>query len=98
MALGTAYATLQNFRGAQASFERARRQAEELGRPELEAQALFGLGFVFMQEKRYRDASVVYQALASSVPDESPLQREALRLVEAAKRGDFAYGLDEVAS
>lgn len=97
MALGTAYATLQNYRGAQASYERARRQAEELERPDLEAQALFGLGFVFMIETRYRDASAVYQAIASSVPDESPLKKEALRMIEAAKRGDLSYGLTEVA-
>lgn len=98
MALGTAYATLQNHRGAQASFERARRQAEALGRTDLEAQALFGIGFVYMLEKRYRDAGAVYQAIASSVPDDSPLKQEALRLIEAAKRGDFAYGLKEVPS
>jgi tetratricopeptide (TPR) repeat protein len=98
MALGTAYATLQNLRGAQASFERARRQAEALGRADLEAQALFGIGFVYMLEKRYRDAGAVYQAIASSVPDDSPLKQEALRLIEAAKRGDFSYGLKEVPS
>ncbi|MBK8940655.1 MAG: tetratricopeptide repeat protein [Polyangiaceae bacterium] len=97
MALGTAYATLQNYRGAQASFERARRQAADIERPDLEAQALFGLGFVYMLEKRYREAGAIYQAIASSVPDDSPLKREALRLVEAAKRGDFSYGTSEVA-
>jgi hypothetical protein len=97
MALGTAYATLQNYRGAQASFERARRQAAAIERPDLEAQALFGLGFVYMLEKRYREAGAIYQAIASSVPDDSPLKKEALRLVEAAKRGDFSYGTIEVA-
>ncbi|MBL9028040.1 MAG: hypothetical protein JNL21_37965 [Myxococcales bacterium] len=51
-----------------------------------------------MLEKRYRDAGAVYQAIASSVPDDSPLKQEALRLIEAAKRGDFAYGLKEVPS
>lgn len=98
MALGSAYTALQNYPGAQASFERARRIGEELKLPEVEAQALFGLGYVHMYESRYREAAAVYQIIASTVSPESPMRQEALRMLEAAKRGDLSFGLTEVSS
>ena len=98
MALGSAYATLKNLRGAEASFQSARQIAAELARPDVEAQALFGLGFVFMLERRFRDAAAIYQVLSETAEETSPLRNEALRLVEAAKRGDMAYGAQQVPS
>lgn len=96
MALGSAYAGTSNHRGALASYERARRLAETLGRADLSAQALFGIGYIHMIEKRFGDSAVIYRAIVLSLPDDSPLRREARRLSEAALRHDPSYGLDGV--
>lgn len=97
MALGSAYAALAEHRGARAAFERARDIAQELSHHDAEAQALFGLGYVHMAEGRFHEAALVYHAAERTVADDSPLAKEARRMLEAAKRGDKGFGLAEAA-
>lgn len=94
MALGNCYAALQNYRGAQAAYERARGTASELERPDLEAQALFGLGFIAMLERRFADARPLYQAILKRVAEDSPLHSEARRLVDACAHEDMMHGVE----
>lgn len=94
MALGTAYATVGNPRAAAASYERARRLAMAARRPDVAAQALFGLGYVYMNERRWADAAGAYSAVLPLLADDSPLKGEARRLISAAQHGDPSHGLD----
>lgn len=95
IALGTAYATTQNLKGAEATFRRAHTLAAARGRRDIEAQCFMGLGTVYMLARRFGDALAAYQALHEAAEDGSPMKAEALRLIEAAKHGDLAYGAQE---
>lgn len=92
MALGTCYATIQNHRGAEAAFKRAREVAKVLERPDVEAQALLGIGFLFMRERRFKEAQALYEEVLGLVPEEHPLHTEAKRLIVACRDEDMSHG------
>lgn len=92
MGVGSCYATLRNDRGADAAYRRALVIAGELERPDLQAQALFGLGFVAMREGRFAQAKPVYERIVTLVGADNPLHGEARRLVVACENEDPLHG------
>jgi len=98
LGLGTALISAQNLRGAEAAYrdalERAEGKRNTPPHPALIVQAQLGLGAVLVMQTRWRDAREQYDHIAASVPDESPLRKEALRMIEACQRGNPLHGLD----
>ncbi|HTJ81876.1 MAG TPA: hypothetical protein VL400_09120 [Polyangiaceae bacterium] len=95
LGLGTAYVASTNLAAAEAAYRQAVARAEAIAAPALSAQARFGLGAVLVMQSRWRDARGEYEAIAAAVTDESPLRKEALRMVQACERRDPLYGLDD---
>jgi hypothetical protein len=91
--LGTAYVTAQNLKAADACYELARKRAAGAEMQTLEIQALFGLGQVRVLQQRFAEASPAFERIADLTPLDSPLHREALRMVEVCKRRDPRFGL-----
>jgi hypothetical protein len=94
LGLGTALVAAQNLRGAEAAYRAALARAEALGNPALPVQAHFGLGGVLVMQTRWRDAREQYAHILAKVTDDSPLRKEALRMIQACERGNPLHGLE----
>ncbi|MFO0549921.1 MAG: hypothetical protein U0271_16120 [Polyangiaceae bacterium] len=81
ISLATTYFSAGKQQAAEGLYRDAARAAHEKGFAGVEVQALIGLGCGLFSQRRFDDAEVVYRQVAEITEPDSPLRKEAQRMI-----------------